>query len=234
MPKGFFITGTDTGVGKTIITVALIKAVSLLGKRAGGMKPIETGCLKEGDIFVPSDGMFIKTMAHMEENIKHISPCCFQNPLAPLPASEREGVHVDLENIRRSYANLAKQYYAVIVEGIGGLLVPIKEDYFVLNLAKEFGLPLIIVASPGLGTINHTLLTVNYALKEGLPVAGIILNYNRPPEYSLAEETNPEVISKISPVPIIGIFPYLQDFESSTFEKAVAKHLSLDVIKRYL
>ncbi|NWF75995.1 MAG: dethiobiotin synthase [Nitrospirae bacterium] len=234
MSKGFFITGTDTGVGKTIITVALIKAVNLLGKKAGGMKPIETGCLKEGDVFIPSDGMLIKTMAHMEENIRHISPCCFQSPLAPFPASEIEGITVDLENIKKAYINLTKKYYAVIVEGIGGLLVPIKKDYFVLNLAKEFGLPLIIVAKPGLGTINHTLLTLNYALKEGLQVAGIILNNHHPPEYTLAEETNPDIISKISPVPLLGIFPYLKDFESSTFEKMAVKYLNLDIIERYL
>lgn len=234
MSKGFFITGTDTGVGKTIITVALIKAVNLLGKKAGGMKPIETGCLKEGNVFMPSDGMFIKTMAHMEENIKHISPCCFKSPLAPFPASEIEGLTVDLENIKKAYINLTKKYYAVMVEGIGGLLVPIKKDYFVLNLAKEFGLPLIIVAKPGLGTINHTLLTLNCALKEGLQVAGIILNNHHPPEYTLAEETNPDVISKISPIPLIGIFPYLKDFERSTFEKMAVKYLNLDIIERYL
>ncbi len=234
MTKGFFITGTDTGVGKTIITVAMIKAASLLGKKACGMKPIETGCLREGDILIPSDGMFIKTIAHMDENIRQISPCCFYSPIAPLPASEIEGIPIDIKKIKTAFLNLAKKYYAIMVEGIGGLLVPIKEDYFVLNLAKEFGLPLIIVAKPGLGTINHTLLTVNCAIKNGLTVAGIILNYHRPPEYSLAEETNPEVISKISPVPLIGTFPYLQDFEHITLEKAVLKYLSLEIIKKYL
>lgn len=193
MPKGFFVTGTDTGVGKTIITAALIKTAHLLGFKTCGMKPIETGCIREGDMLVPSDGMFIKTVAHMEESVKHVSPYCFESPLAPLPASEIEGVSVDLEKIQNAYMSLLKKYDVVIVEGIGGLLVPINKNFFVLDLAREFGLPVIVVSKPGLGTINHTMLTVNYAIKEGLVVAGIIINYSQPSEGMLAENTNPRL-----------------------------------------
>ena len=198
------------------------------------MKPIETGCLREGDAFIPSDGIFIKTIAHMEETVNHISPCCFEEPLAPLPASEIEGTPVDFKKIRKEYAALSQKYDVVIVEGIGGLLVPIRKDYFVLDLARDFGLPVIVVSRPGLGTVNHTMLSVNYAIEEGLAVAGIIINYSRPPEGSPAENTNPDVIKKISPVPIIGIFPYLRDLEETTIEKAVVKSLNLEIIKKYL
>jgi dethiobiotin synthetase len=232
--KGFFVTGTDTDVGKTIITAALIKASGLLGFRTCGMKPIETGCLREGDIFIPSDGIFIKTIAHMKQTVDHISPCCFEEPLAPLPASEIEGTPVDLEKIRKEYAALSQEYDAVVVEGIGGLLVPIRKDYFILDLARDLGLPVIIVSRPGLGTINHTMLSVNYAMKEGLTVAGIIINYSRPLEGSPAENTNPDVIKKISPVPIIGIFPYLKDLEETTIERAVVKSLNLEILRTYL
>jgi dethiobiotin synthetase len=234
MPKGFFITGTDTGVGKTVITAALIKASGILGFRACGMKPIETGCLREGDILVPSDGIFIKTVAHMEENIGHITPCCYESPLAPLPASRREGRPVDLDKIQKVFKALAKNYDIVIVEGIGGLLVPVRRDYFVLDLARDFGLPVVVVARPDLGTINHTMLTVNYAVREGLDVAGIIINYSRPPESTIAEITNPEILREISPVPVIGIFPYLRDFEDSTVQKAVVKNLNIEILKKYL
>lgn len=234
MPTGFFITATDTGVGKTVITAALIKAIGILGLRPCGMKPIETGCIREGDVLIPSDGMFIKAIAHMEEDIRFISPCCFKSPLAPLPASEIEGISVDLEKIKRAYTELSKNYDAVVVEGIGGLLVPIKRDYFVLDLIREFGLPTIVVSRPGLGTINHTMLTVKYAIKEGLNVAGIIINYSQPPEGTLAEDTNPQIIKRISPVPIIGVFPYLEDMESNTIERAVVKNLNTKMIKRYL
>jgi dethiobiotin synthetase len=234
MSKGFFVTGTDTGVGKTIITAALIKASGLLGFKTCGMKPIETGCLREGDKFIPSDGIFIKTVAHVEETVDHISPCCFEEPLAPLPASEIEGRPVDFEKIRKEHASLSHEYDVVVIEGIGGLLVPIRKDYFVLDLAKELRLPLIVVSRPGLGTINHTMLSVNYAIKEGLTVAGIVINYSRSPEGSPAENTNPDVIKEISPVPIIGIFPYLKDLEETTIERAVVKSLNLEIIKKYL
>lgn len=234
MRRGFFITATDTGVGKTVITAALIKTIGILGLRPCGMKPIETGCIKEGDVLIPSDGMFIKAIAHMEEDIRFISPCCFKSPLAPLPASEIEGISVDLEKIKKAYTELSKNYDAVVVEGIGGLLVPIKRDYFVLDLIREFGLPTIVVSRPGLGTINHTMLTVKYAIKEGLDVAGIIINYIQPPEGTLAEDTNPQIIKQISPVPIIGVFPYLEDMESNTIERAVVKNLNIEMIKRYL
>jgi len=232
--KGFFITGTDTGVGKTVITVALIKAICRLGFTAGGMKPIESGCMQQGDVLVPPDGMFIKTIAHMEENIRQITPCRFKSPLAPLPASESEDISVDFEKINKAFADITGNYDVVIVEGIGGLLVPITRDYSVIDMAKDFNLPLIVVSKPSLGTINHTMLTVNYALKEGLRVAGIIINYNQPTENTLAEATNPEVIKRISPVPVIGIFPYLKDMESTTIETAAKETIDIDIIKAFL
>jgi dethiobiotin synthetase len=246
MIKGFFITGTDTGVGKTIIAGALILIIRSLGLRVCGMKPIETGCMKsklkvqssklkvKEEVLIPSDGMFLKETANMDDSIDVITPIRLEKPLAPFPSSEIEGIPVDIEKIKKAYAELAKKYDAVVVEGIGGLLVPIKQDYFVLDLAKDFGLPIIIVSRPGLGTINHTLLTVNYAMKEGLNVAGIILNYSRPPENTLAEETNPKVIRQISPVPILGIFPYIESRERVTLEKTAIKSLDTGRIKKYL
>ncbi len=232
--KGFFVTGTDTGVGKTIITAALIKVISRLGFTTGGMKPIESGCLQQGDVLVPSDGMFIKTIAHMEENIRNITPCCFKCPLAPLPASESEDISVDFEKINKAFADISGNYDVVIVEGIGGLLVPITKNYSVIDMAKDFNLPLIVVSRPSLGTINHTMLTVNYAIKEGLRVAGIIINYSQPPENTLAETTNPEIIKQISPVPVIGIFPYLTDMESATIKEAAEKNLDIELVSAFL
>lgn len=232
--KGFFVTGTDTGVGKTVMTVALIKAINILGQRACGMKPIETGCIKEGDLLIPSDGMFIKTVARMEENVRHVTPYCFESSLAPMPASEIEGVFIDFKKILYAYKDLSRLYDVIVVEGIGGLLVPIKRDYFVLDLARDFDLPLIVVSRPGLGTLNHTMLTVNYAIKEGLDVAGIIINHNYPPKETLAEDTNPDILKQISSVPLIGILPYMKDLEISTIERAVVKNLDLERIKRYL
>lgn len=234
MPKGFFVTGTDTGVGKTVITAALIKAAGLLGVKACGMKPIETGCAKEGKVMVPSDGMFLKEMAHMDETLSYVTPCCFEHELAPMVSAEMEGTTVDINRIRVAFDKLGRAYQTVIVEGIGGLLVPISKDYFVIDLAKEMGLPLIVVARPGLGTINHTLLTVNYALKEGVEVAGIIINHTYNSEDGMAEKTNPKVIEKLSPAPLIGVFPFLDDMSEEAFEKAVLKNLNMEIIRKHL
>jgi dethiobiotin synthetase len=246
MAKGFFITGTDTGVGKTIITASFIKIAKFLGLRPCGMKPIETGCLNTnlelrisdfefGDTkLLPSDGMFLREIAGMSEPIDLIAPIRFKNPLAPLTASEIEGLYVDIKKIQKAYTELLKKYDVVIIEGIGGLLVPITKGYYVLDLARDFGLPLIVVSRPGLGTINHIMLTVNYAKKEGINVAGIIINYNQPPEGSLAEKTNPEIISQLTTVPIFGVFPYLKKVDAYTIEQAAIKNLDIDRIKNYL
>ena len=241
MPRGFFITGTDTEIGKTVIAGALIKAIGSVGLKAGGMKPIETGCIKKDRVLIPSDGMFLKEIAGMNDSIDLVTPVRFENPLAPLPASEIEGLSVDLKKIKRAYTELSKNYDVLIVEGIGGLLVPIvkrlrptEAPYFVLDLARDFGLPIIVVSRPGLGTINHTMLTVNYAIKEGLNVVGIIINYSHPPKGTLAEDTNPGVLKEICPLPIMGIFPFLEDMESSTIEKAAVKNLDIEMIKKYL
>jgi len=244
--KGFFITGTDTGVGKTIISAALIKAAHMLGLKACGMKPIETGCSKQkfkvqsskfkvqDTDLTPHDGMFLKKIACVNASLDLITPIRFENPLAPLTASEIEGRVVDLRTIKNAYQKLSLEYDAMIVEGIGGLLVPIRKNYFVLDLASDLGLPVVVVARPGLGTINHTMLTVNYALKAGLTVAGIIINYTRPPEKTLAEVTNPGIIRQISSVPLLGVFPFLDDFESATIEKAAADSLNIETIRKLL
>ncbi len=234
MPRGFFIAGTDTGVGKTILAGAMIKTLSFLGHRVGAMKPVESSCGREGGVLVPFDGMFLKQTAHMDEPLTLLTPCCFESPLAPLAASETEKKEVDTLEIRRVFKDLSAKYRVMVVEGIGGLMVPVKKDYYVSDMAKEFGLPLLLIARPGLGTINHTMLSVRYALKEGLEVAGIIINFSKPPEESLAEKTNPKLLAQICPVPVIGIFPYLSSLDEDTIAMAAIKNFDLETLKRYL
>jgi len=139
-----------------------------------------------------------------------------------------------MEKITNAFATFAHKYTVLIIEGVGGILVPITKDYFVLDMAKDFGLPVIVVTRPGLGMINHTLLTVNYALKEGLTVGGIIINYSRPAEGTIAEQTNPKVLATICPIPVLGIFPYLKNIGGDAIEEAAVKNLNLEMIKKYL
>lgn len=234
MAKGFFITGTDTGVGKTIITGAVIKSLQYLGISVCGMKPVESGCGREGDFLIPYDGMFLKQMAHMEEPVTLVTPGRLASPLAPLIASQIDGIPLSIPDIMSSFIKLRHHYDAVVAEGVGGLLVPLLKDYTVADLAREMGLPLIVVARPGLGTVNHIMLTVRQAEAEGLSVAGVILNYHRPPENSLAEETNPKLISQVCPVPIIGIFPYLRTLEEDDITRAALKNFDLELIQKHM
>lgn len=230
MQKGFFITGTDTGVGKTVITGAIIKAMRSRGIDACAMKPIETGCLRVGNILYPSDGMFLKGIAVMDDDIKHITPYCFEKPVAPFVASEMEGTGIDIDVIGNEFKYLMKKYGSVVVEGIGGILVPIKKDYFVIDLIKQLEQPLIVVSKPSLGTINHTLLTIDYALKKGIKVAGIIINFSRPQDNSTAEQTNKAVLQQISPVPVIGTFPHIENIECKALESAALKFLDIEAL----
>lgn len=231
MNRGFFITGTDTGVGKTVIAAAIIKMIHALGVNVCGMKPVETDCSRIGDNLYPSDGMFLKKAAGMEETINHVTPYCFETPVAPSLASEMEGRPVNIDIIIGEYRALAKRYHAVVVEGIGGILVPLKRDYFVIDLIRDLELPLIVVARPSLGTLNHTLLTVNYALKEGIAVSGIIINFTRPSDATVAENTNPLILQQLSPVPVIGTFPCLGDLGNENIEKAALRYLNIEIIR---
>ncbi|MBF0560073.1 MAG: dethiobiotin synthase [Nitrospirae bacterium] len=208
MAKGIFITGTDTGVGKTIIAAGIIRALKKKGISIGAMKPIETGCTP-----LPADGMFLREIAGMDEPVELVTPVCFKHPLAPLVASEMEGRLVDMDSIMNAYSALAAKYEFLVVEGAGGLMVPIMKTtdstFYMADLIKSLNLPAIVVAGAGLGTINHSLLTVLQALREGIDMRGVILNCNQPTADTLAEQTNPAVLKQLCPVPILGIVPYI-------------------------
>lgn len=230
MPGGFFITGTDTGVGKTVVTGAIIKALQARKIRTAAMKPIETGCMVKDNLLFPADGMFLKKTALMDEAISQITPYCFETPAAPFVASRLEKKDIDIGVIRTCFDLLMDRYGKVIVEGLGGIMAPIKKDYFVSDLIKELALPVIVVCRPAMGTINHTLLTVNHALKEGMVVAGIIINFSRPEENTIAEQTNRSVIEQLSPVAILGTLPYLEDLGPETLGETALRTLAIDLL----
>jgi len=221
MIKGIFITGTDTGVGKTAIAAGIIRALGRKGVKAGAMKPVETGCDDEGGRLIAGDGMFLRKIAGMDEPAEIVTPVRFSYPLAPMVAAELEGKSVDLDAIMHAYSMLATKYDFLVVEGAGGIMVPIKESggsvntglspsaFFMSDLIKSLGLPVVIVARAGLGTINHILLTVMHALREGIEVRGVIINSNEPAGDTIAERTNPEVLRRICPVPVIATVPFI-------------------------
>jgi len=234
MAKGFFITGTDTGVGKTVISTAVVRLLHCSGITAGAMKPVETGCEKAGDLLIPHDATLLKRAARMDEPASLVAPCCYESPLSPLAASEADDCKLpDIAKIMAAFWELSAAYEVMVVEGAGGLMVPIRRDYSMTDLAAELGLALIVVSRPGLGALNHTLLTIGHAADRGLKVAGIVINYSRPPENSLAEKTNPGLLARLTPVPVIGIFPYLEDIHEEIIEQEALKRLALDEIRNY-
>lgn len=218
--KGVFVTGTDTNVGKTWIAAGLTAVLRRWGLRACYFKPIQSGCPEEDGRLIPTDARFARELAGLEEPLELLTPITLRLPLAPGVAAAREGRRVDLEEVARAREELARRYDLLVIEGAGGLYVPlINTRFLVLDLIQWFRLPLIVVARAGLGTINHTVLTVKAAQHAGVPVAGVILN-RYPARPSLAEETNPEVIAALTGVAILGKVPEIPDLSSQEGKEA--------------
>jgi dethiobiotin synthetase len=128
LKSGYFITGTDTGVGKTIVSAAILRTFIKKGLKVGAMKPIETGCLNKDGVLLPSDGMFLRDMAEMNDSLDIVTPVKFETPVSPLVASRLEDMEIDLERVFKAFENLKKKYDYLIVEGVGGLMVPILKE----------------------------------------------------------------------------------------------------------
>jgi len=195
MLKGILISGTDTNVGKTYITMGLINAALKEDIRIGVMKPVETGCRLYRDKLVPQDAIRLMNTAGMKD-INLVNPYRFKYPVAPYVAQILENRHISIKHIKQVYNKLAREYELVIVEGAGGLLVPITKNFSYADLAKELSLPVIIVAVNKLGVINHILLTIDYIKTHKLNLLGIILN-NIEKKDDIAKKTNVKTISSM-------------------------------------
>ena len=200
--RGLFITGTDTGVGKTIVAAGLAASLRHSGFDIGVMKPFETGFSLRS-----SDAFFLKKMAGVKDSLDSICPYRLKHPLSPFTTAKIENVSIRFETITRAYEALLQNHQALLVEGAGGLLVPITREKMMADLALYLKLPVLIVSRTGLGTINHTLLSVEAARKRGVEVAGVIFNHLGP-RRGLAEKTNPSVTRHFLDVPILGEIPY--------------------------
>lgn len=217
--KGIFITGTDTGVGKTFVAAGLLQAFRKMGLNVCPMKPVETGCRVKKGILVPEDTVKLIQASGITESIDVINPYRLRYPLAPAVAAELEGVIIKKKKILSAYNYLLKKYDFTIVEGAGGIMVPVYKKYLFLDLIKDLNLPLIIVSRPGLGTINHTLLTIEAAKSNGINILGVIINYATKIKKGLSEKTNPEIIEQLGGVHVLGIVPYSKNYMSSSIKK---------------
>ena len=206
--RGVFVAGTDTEVGKTVIAAALGSALRGRGVDVGVMKPIASGG-------APSlDALMLKKAAATDDDLELINPICLTEPLAPSIAAEIDGVEIDLDAIRRARDELGRRHDVMIVEGIGGWLVPICEGVTSADIAVEFGLPVLIVARPGLGTINHTLLTLEAVRRRSLPVLGVVINRFNAAAATVAERTNPDQIERYGRVKVLAVVPDIQEVQT--------------------
>lgn len=218
MNKGYFITGTDTGVGKTMVTATLAVALRRQGFKVGVMKPVETGCREEEGRLVPQDALFLRNVSGCIAPMELISPYNFPEPVAPTIAAELAGTSIDMNHIRSCYQKLLATHDIVLVEGAGGLLVPLTDTLTMQDIAVELKLPMFVVARNILGTINHTALTVTVA-RQRCFVLGIILNNTDPlaPGDS-AVRTNEQALRRWGKAPLYCQLPYVPNVAPETLQ----------------
>lgn len=231
MKKGIFITGTDTGVGKTFVAVGLIKAMKAKGLDVCPMKPVESGCRIMKGKLLPEDTVRLLKASGVDESIDAVNPYRLKHPVAPSVAADIEGLKIDRKRICSAYKRLAGKYDMTIVEGAGGIMVPVYKKYLFIDLIDDLGLPIVIVSRPGLGTINHTLLTIEAARNRGLGILGVIINYVVKSKTGLPEKTNPDLIRKLSGVPVIGIVPHSTS-PSKNSNKKLFNNIAEEIIVR--
>lgn len=202
-PKGIFITGTDTDIGKTVVTAAIACCIKNSGKSVAAVKPFQTGTEEEGFL----DIEFIYKALGLAFKIDDVCPIRLSKPLSPYSAAILEKKDINIPSLLK----LLKEKFLIsggttLFEGAGGLMVPITKNYFMSDFAKDMGLSVIIVARPGLGTLNHTLLSIEHAKKKGLHILGIVI-CNYPSNPDLAESLNIDAINNLTEVEIVGVIP---------------------------
>lgn len=208
-----FVTGTDTDVGKTVVTAGLAAVMQGLGYYMGVYKPVQSGAIDGGDRLISPDLHFVHSI---DPNVLIKSTYDFINPVAPSLAASVEGVEINVNNFIKDYNEMKKKCDLVIVEGAGGILAPVYKNFSNRDLIKLLKLPLLIVARPDLGTINHTLLTIEAAKNHSIDILGIVISNYPQDTDDLAIKTSPEIIESLSGVKVLGILPkidgLMQDF----------------------
>ncbi|MCM8779737.1 MAG: dethiobiotin synthase, partial [Candidatus Omnitrophica bacterium] len=194
MKKGIFITATDTGVGKTIVACGIILKLKSKGINVGYFKPFQSAGL---------DAETVREVCHLDDSLSLINPYNSKFPLSPYKAFKR----ISITKILDAYDELRRRHEFIVVEGAGGLLVPVKKDYLVSDLVIDLGLPLLIVSRTTLGTINHTLLTERQAQGSGIEVKGIIMNNKDTNKSDISASANDDIIAQFSKIPILGVLP---------------------------
>ncbi|MBU1214141.1 MAG: dethiobiotin synthase [Gammaproteobacteria bacterium] len=220
---GYFITGTDTGVGKTLVSCALLHGFAALGRQVAGFKPVAAGCDEHQH---NEDALALRAAGTLQLRYGQVNPYCFPHAIAPHLAARHAGVRVEMQRILTCYEELAGQADEVIVEGAGGFLVPLSEEHSFADMAGELDIPVILVVGMRLGCINHALLTMAAIEAHQLECAGWIANVLD--ETMPALQENIETLRERIAAPLLGIVPHL----ASPDAKLVTQYLDLELLER--
>lgn len=218
----YFITGTDTGVGKTLVSCALLHALAAQGKQVAGFKPVAAGC--DNDDY-NEDARLLRAASSIQATYGQTNPYCFPQAIAPHLAARHAGARIDFSRILASYRELAGQADEVIVEGVGGFCVPLNEKQDSADLAKELGLPVILVVGMRLGCLNHALLTLRVIADYQLECAGWVANVLDADMPALQE--NIEALRERIAAPLLGVIPC----QAQPDAHAVAAQLNIGLLE---
>ena len=208
MLPGLFITGTDTGVGKTVVAATLAWSLARRRESFNYIKPVETGIRNQQDLETLSDAARVRAAGRLQEPLAEIVPFTFPEPLAPLLAARRQGTVLERDELLAAVRRRISPERLALVEGAGGLLAPLCPDYLVLDLIKELGLPVLVVSRTGLGAVNHALLTLRQLERENIEVLGLVANHVRS-EPTVAEREFVSQLSEFAKVEVWGELPFL-------------------------
>lgn len=213
--SGVFVGGTDTGCGKTTVAAALARTLRERGLRVRVLKPVETGCRIEAGERIPEDALTLARAAGDARPSAELCPYPLLLPAAPAVAAASEGVELELARIAAAHARAARDADHVIVEGAGGLRVPLTAELDMLDLCLRLRLPLLLVARARLGTINHTLLSISEAMRRGVRVCGVVINHAEG-SLSAPDRENLGWLLRHCPAPVLGELPYARSGGSAS------------------
>lgn len=203
-PRGVFVTGTGTEVGKTVVAAVIARTMRARGHEVAVFKPAVSGLADYEGAAVPPDHELLRRAAGSAQDDDAIAPYRYHEPVSPHLGAELAGEPIDPGRVRAALGHARQEGDYLVCEGVGGLLVPLTTGYLVRDVALDAGLPLVVVASPSLGTINHTLLTLEAARGSGLNVAAVVLT-PWPAEPGLVERSNRETVAELGAVPVLTL-----------------------------
>jgi dethiobiotin synthetase len=223
--RGYFISGTDTDVGKTVLTLGLMTALKKTGMKVGGMKPVASGCIRTKNGLRNEDALQIQSLSDNDPPYEQVNPYAFVPPVAPHVAATETGIVIDLLEIKKCYENLLHTVDAIIVEGVGGWRVPFGNGLAVPDLVLSLDLPVILVVGLKIGCINHAILTAEAMIRDGVQLKAWVAN-EITPDYTTLTPTL-EYLNATIPGPMLGCIPFMETPDIDD----IAANLTLSLLK---